>query len=113
MDGPEIFNFTLQSVPSLVADVLAKAGLRLDEVDYFVFHQANSFMLEHLRRKLGIPRERFEICLEHCGNTVSATIPIALDAALQAGRIKPGMKILLAGFGVGFSWGGCILEWND
>jgi 3-oxoacyl-[acyl-carrier-protein] synthase-3 len=113
MDAPEIFNFTLRTVPSLVADVLAKAGLRLDEVDYFVFHQANSFVLEHLRRKLGIPRERFEICLEHCGNTVSATIPIALDAALQAGRIKPGMKILLAGFGVGFSWGGCILEWND
>jgi 3-oxoacyl-[acyl-carrier-protein] synthase-3 len=70
-------------------------------------------MLEHLRRKLRVPRERFEVCLEHCGNTVSATIPIALDAALQAGRIKPGMKILLAGFGVGFSWGGCILEWND
>jgi 3-oxoacyl-[acyl-carrier-protein] synthase III len=113
MDGPEIFNFTLQTVPSLVADVLAKAGLHLDEVDCFVFHQANLFMLEHLRRKLRVPRERFEVCLEHCGNTVSATIPIALDAALQAGRIKPGMKILLAGFGVGFSWGGCILEWTD
>jgi 3-oxoacyl-[acyl-carrier-protein] synthase III len=113
MDGPEIFNFTLQSVPVLVNDVLAKAGLRLDEVDYFVFHQANSYMLEHLRRKLRVPRDRFEVCLEHCGNTVSATIPIALEAALQAGRIKPGMRILLAGFGVGFSWGGCILEWND
>jgi 3-oxoacyl-[acyl-carrier-protein] synthase-3 len=51
--------------------------------------------------------------LEECGNTVSATIPIALDAALQAGRIKAGMKVLLAGFGVGLSWGGCILEWNE
>jgi 3-oxoacyl-[acyl-carrier-protein] synthase III len=113
MDGPEIFNFTLQSVPALVNDVLAKAALRLDEVDCFVFHQANSYMLEHLRRKLRIPRERFEICLENCGNTVSATIPIALEAALAAGRVRPGMRILLAGFGVGFSWGGCILEWND
>jgi 3-oxoacyl-[acyl-carrier-protein] synthase III len=112
MNGPEIFNFTLRSVPTLVNAVLAKAGLQLAEIDSFVFHQANAYMLEHLRRKLRIPSERFEICLEKCGNTVSATIPIALDAAIRAGRIKPGMKILLAGFGVGFSWGGCILEWN-
>ena len=112
MNGPEIFNFTLKSVPTLVNEVLAKAGLQLAEVDSFIFHQANAYMLEHLRRKLRIPSERFEICLENCGNTVSATIPIALDAALRAGRIKPGMKVLLAGFGVGLSWGGCILEWN-
>lgn len=113
MDGPEIFNFTLQSVPSLVNEVVRKAGLRLDEVDYFIFHQANAYMLEHLRRKLKIPQDRFAVCLEDCGNTVSASIPIALDAALRAGRIKAGMKILLAGFGVGLSWGGCMLEWND
>lgn len=113
MNGPEIFNFTLRSVPTLVNDVLAKAGLQLAQIDSFIFHQANAYMLEHLRRKLRIPPERFEICLEECGNTVSATIPIALDAAIRAGRIKPGMKILLAGFGVGLSWGGCILEWNS
>ena len=113
MDGPEIFNFTLQSVPSLVNEVAAKAGLCLEEVDYFVFHQANAYMLEHLRRRLKIPQDRFAVCLENCGNTVSASIPIALDAALQAGRIRSGMKILLAGFGVGLSWGGCMLEWND
>jgi 3-oxoacyl-[acyl-carrier-protein] synthase III len=112
MDGPEIFNFTLQAVPRLVNDVLAKAGLNLAQVDRFVFHQANAFMLEHLRRRLRIPPERFEVCLENCGNTVSATIPVALEAALQAGRIQPGMKVLLAGFGVGLSWGGCLLEWN-
>jgi 3-oxoacyl-[acyl-carrier-protein] synthase-3 len=112
MNGPEIFNFTIQAVPSLVNDVLAKAGLALEEIDCFVFHQANAFMMEHLRKKMRIPRERFEICLEHCGNTVSASIPIALDAAISAGRIKPGMKIMLAGYGVGLSWSGCILEWN-
>ena len=112
MNGPEIFNFTLKRVPELVSKVLAKAKLDRDDVDYFVFHQANRFMLEHLRRKLGIPEDRFAIELESCGNTVSASIPIALEAALAAGRIQSGMKVMLVGFGVGLSWGGCILEWN-
>jgi 3-oxoacyl-[acyl-carrier-protein] synthase-3 len=112
MDGPEIFNFTLHSVPGLVNEVIGKAGLRFDQVDYFVFHQANAYMLEHLRRKLGIPKDRFAVCLEHYGNTVSATIPVALNAAIEAGQIKAGMKILLAGFGVGLSWGACMLEWE-
>jgi len=112
MNGPEIFNFTIKAVPKLVQGVLAKAGLTLDQVDLVVFHQANTFMLEHLRRKLGIPSEKFMVHLEYCGNTVSSTIPIALDEALKTGRLKPGMKVLLAGFGVGYSWGGCILEWH-
>ncbi len=112
MNGPEIFNFTLKRVPELVSKVLAKADLNLDDVDYFVFHQANRFMLEHLRRKIGIPEDRFAIELEFCGNTVSASIPIALEAAVASGRIQSGMKVMLVGFGVGLSWGGCILEWN-
>ncbi len=112
MNGPEIFNFTIKAVPKLVQGVLEKAGLTLDQVDLVVFHQANAFMLEHLRRKLGIPPEKFMVHLEYCGNTVSSTIPLALDAALQTGRLRPGMKVLLAGFGVGYSWGGCILEWH-
>ncbi|MBI5425340.1 MAG: ketoacyl-ACP synthase III [Opitutae bacterium] len=112
MDGPEIFNFTIKAVPKLVQSVLAKAKLTLGEIDLVVFHQANAFMLEHLRRKLGIPSEKFVINLEYCGNTVSSTIPLALAEALQAGRLRPGMKVLLAGFGVGYSWGGCILEWH-
>jgi len=113
MNGPEIFSFTIQAVPALVGAVMKKAGLSLGQVDYFVFHQANAFMLEHLRKRLKIPTGKFEFCLEHCGNTVSSTIPIALESAIHANRIKPGMKVLLAGFGVGLSWGGCILEWND
>lgn len=113
MDGPEVFNFTLQCVPALVADVLAKASLTLDQIDLVVFHQANAFMLEHLRRKLRIPKEKFVLCLENCGNTVSVTIPIALESALRLGQLKAPAKVLLAGFGVGLSWGGCILEWNE
>ena len=112
MNGPEIFSFTIQAVPALVEEVAKKGGLSLERVDYFVFHQANAFMLEHLRKRLRIPPEKFEFCLEHCGNTVSSSIPIALESAIRANRIKPGMKVLLAGFGVGLSWGGCILEWN-
>lgn len=112
MNGPEIFNFTLKAVPKLVQGVLETAGLSLAEVDLVVFHQANAFMLEHLRRKLGIPADKFVLHLEHCGNTVSSTIPLALEHLLQTGRLRPGMKVLLAGFGVGYSWGGCILEWH-
>jgi 3-oxoacyl-[acyl-carrier-protein] synthase-3 len=111
MNGPEIFNFTLRAVPKLVNAVLERATLRLADLDLVVFHQANAFMLEHLRRKLGIAPERFVVDLEHCGNTVSSTIPLALERLAASGRLQPGMKVLLAGFGVGYSWGGCILEW--
>jgi len=112
MNGPEIFNFTLKAVPNLVREVLDKAGLSLDVIDMVIFHQANAFMLEHLRRKLGIPSEKFVLNMEFCGNTVSSTIPLALEAVVKTGRLRQGMKVLLAGFGVGYSWGGCILEWN-
>lgn len=113
MNGPEIFSFTIHRVPALVLSVCKKAGVELEQIDHFVFHQANAFMLEHLRKRLKIPASKFELCLEHCGNTVSSTIPMALEAALREGRIKPGMKVLLAGFGVGLSWGGCLLEWHE
>ena len=113
MNGPEVFNFTLQTVPALVDNVLAKARLSPEQVDLYVFHQANAFMLEHLRSKLRIPPERFVLALENCGNTVSATIPIALKSAWREKRLKAGSRVLLAGFGVGLSWAGCLLEWND
>lgn len=112
MNGPEIFNFTLKAVPKLVTQVLSKTNLALDDIDFFVFHQANGFMLEHLRRKMGIPEAKFALHFAHCGNTVSSTIPIVLERLIGEGRLKPGMKLLLAGFGVGFSWGGCIFEWG-
>jgi 3-oxoacyl-[acyl-carrier-protein] synthase-3 len=111
MNGPEIFNFTLQAVPTLVADVLARASLTKEQVDLWVFHQANAFMLEHLRRKLRIPPEKFVWELEDVGNTVSSTIPLAIERSLRKGKLQRGMKVLLAGFGVGYSWGGCMLEW--
>lgn len=108
MNGPEIFTFTLAVVPKLVAGILEAWGHPAEDVDYFVFHQANRFMLEHLRGKLKVPAEKFCIDMEQVGNTVSATIPIALEGALAAGRVGPGSRVMLVGFGVGYSWAGCM-----
>jgi 3-oxoacyl-[acyl-carrier-protein] synthase-3 len=110
MNGSEIFVFTLASVPRLIKQVLEKANLQLEDIELFLFHQANTFMLEALRKKIGIPKEKFYLFLENCGNTVSSTIPIALQEALKTGRAKKGDRVLLAGFGVGYSWGGAVIE---
>lgn len=108
MDGPEIFNFTIASVPPLVSDTLSKNSLDKGDVGLFVFHQANLYMIDFLRRKLKIDGDRFYVCLEKTGNTVSASIPIALCEAGREGRLA--RNILLAGFGVGYSWGGVVLN---
>lgn len=111
MDGPDIFNFTLRVVPDTVEQILAKAQLERDDIDLFVFHQANAFMLEHLRKKLGVPTDRFFVSLAESGNTVSSTIPIALADAERQGKLVAGMRVMLLGFGVGLSWGGLVATW--
>jgi 3-oxoacyl-[acyl-carrier-protein] synthase-3 len=111
MNGPAIFNFTLDTVPETVRSLLAKAGMEIDDIDLFIFHQATKFMLDSLRDKIGIPDEKFYFNMEDKGNTVSATIPIALREALDEGKIKDGDKLMLVGFGVGYSWTACIVEW--
>lgn len=110
MNGPEIFNFTINNIPPLIEATLRKNNLNKDEIDYFIFHQANKFMLNYLRRKMGIKSEKFHLDLENTGNTVSSTIPIALSQALESNTIKSGDKILIAGFGVGLSWGATVIE---
>jgi len=104
MNGTEIFNFTGENVPVLVRSILNKSGLHFDDVGLFIFHQANRYMLNHLRKKLGIPEPKFYISMENCGNTVSTTIPIALYEAKKEGKLLPGLNLILAGFGVGYSW---------
>jgi len=111
MNGPEIFNFTIKAVPIAVDSLLQKAGLEQDDVDLFVFHQANAYMLEHLRKKVGIPHHKFVVAMENSGNTVSATIPIALKVAALDGRLVSGMRVMVVGFGVGYSWGAAMLRW--
>jgi 3-oxoacyl-[acyl-carrier-protein] synthase III len=112
MNGPELFTFTLRVVPPLVEGLLERSGRTAADIHLFVFHQANLFMLEHLRGKLQIPAERFVICIEDWGNTVSTTIPAALAQAAEAGRLKPGHRVMLLGFGVGYSWGGTLIRWE-
>ena len=111
MDGPSIFNFSLDVVPKSVAAILEKSSLEFDDVDLFVFHQANAYMLEHLRKKIGIAPEKFFISMSQTGNTVSSTIPIALKEAEDRGALVRGMKVMLVGFGVGLSWGGLMVNW--
>jgi 3-oxoacyl-[acyl-carrier-protein] synthase III len=110
MNGAEIFNFTIESVPKLIKNVLLKNQLEAEGIDLYVFHQANKYMLNHLRKKLGISDEKFFIFLEGCGNTVSSTIPIALLEAGKQHKTPQGATALLAGFGVGYSWAGCTLH---
>jgi len=110
MNGPEIFNFTIDNVPPLIHANLAINKLSMDDIDYFIFHQANQFMLEYLRKKIKIPTEKFCIDIENTGNTVSNTIPIALKNAIDKGIIRAGQKVMLVGFGVGYSWGAVTIE---
>ena len=111
MNGPEIYAFTLRGVPDLIEKTLAKNNTTLEELDYVILHQANKLVLESLRLKLEIPEEKYCIDVEDIGNTVSSTLPIALKRSMEKGipQIKKGNKILIAGFGVGYSLGATII----
>lgn len=108
MNGTEIFNFTIDAVPALVKDTLVKNSLSNEEIDGYVFHQANKFMINFLRKKLKIKSEIFHIYMSEVGNTVSNTIPIVLTEKIKENALSG--NILLAGFGVGYSWGGCVVK---
>ncbi|MGD0342313.1 MAG: 3-oxoacyl-[acyl-carrier-protein] synthase III C-terminal domain-containing protein, partial [Bacteroidales bacterium] len=112
MNGPEIFSFTLKVVPSVVARLLERAGVSMNDIDLFVFHQANLFMLQHLQKKLAIPDDRFLIAFDDVGNTVSSSIPIALKKAIMANKIRKNSLLMLVGFGVGYSWGATLVRWE-
>jgi len=110
MDGAAIFSFSISVVPKAVKQLLAKTRQGIDDIGLFVFHQANAYMLNYLRKKLRIPEKRFYINLEHLGNTVSASVPIALAQAWQTGAAPEKGKVMLVGFGVGLSWGAVLLD---
>jgi 3-oxoacyl-[acyl-carrier-protein] synthase-3 len=111
MDGPAILAFVQREVPGAVDCLLKKAGATLSEVDLVLFHQASQVALDYLEEVLGIPPAKTFRNLERVGNTVSASLPVLLSDAQHAGRLKPGDLVLLVGFGVGLSWGACLLEW--
>lgn len=111
MNGSAIFNFTSESIPGLVSKTLTKHNMTEEDISLFIFHQANKFMLNHLRKKIGITEEKFFYFLENCGNTVSSTIPIAMYEAIKQQKAKG--NVLLAGFGVGYSWAATVLRFNN
>ena len=109
MDGPAILNYSLDSIPQLVTDVLEKNNVTMDDIDLHVYHQANTFLANLERRKLRIPEEKYYCNIENFGNTVSSTIPIALCEAMKEGKIKNGTKVLSVAQGLGYTWGGMVL----
>lgn len=108
MNGPEIFNFTIETIPPLIEVVCKKNNTDKDDLDYVIFHQANKYILEFLIGTIGLDPAKCHIDMLEYGNTVSNTIPIALKDSLDRGNIKAGDTVLLAGFGVGYSWGSTI-----
>lgn len=111
MNSTEIFLFAVKTVPGLVRQLLEKENCSVSDIDLYVFHQASYFMLEVIRKKAKIPKEKFYINIENFGNSVSSSIPVALKDAEEKGILKKGMKIMVAGFGIGYSWGGTIFEY--
>lgn len=110
MNGEEMLHFSLTHVPGLVKETLVANQVSEDDIDLFIFHQASDIILRSLRRKCRIPEEKFFLCLENTGNTVSSTIPLALNDAQKKGIIKSGNKVMLVSFGVGLSWAATIVE---
>lgn len=108
MDGKAIFDFTSDVVPLMIEESLSRNFLKSGDVDLYVFHQANKYMINYLRRLMGIDKEKFYMFMETVGNTVSSTIPIALFEAKKEGKFHG--NIVLAGFGVGLSYGATVLQ---
>lgn len=110
MSGGDVFSFTLEKVPEAVEEVLKMNNLYMNDIDFFVFHQANGFILSHLQDKINIPDEKFPIVMEKTGNTVSSSIPLALKELINSDKLCKKQNIMLVGFGVGYSWSATILK---
>jgi 3-oxoacyl-[acyl-carrier-protein] synthase-3 len=109
MDGPQVFNFTIREVPGLLAQTLDAASWSFASVDKFVFHQANGYLLNYLRKRIEIPADRMVVALKEYGNTSSASIPLAIADKLENDFEQNSVRLLLAGFGVGWSWAGATV----
>jgi 3-oxoacyl-[acyl-carrier-protein] synthase-3 len=110
MDGNQIMNFALKVVPDTVNNILAKANIARNDVDYYIFHQANKFMLEFLQQKCELRELPFWNNAEKCGNTVSSSIPLAISQLFETGDNVKLANVMLVGFGVGLSWAGCVVD---
>ena len=112
MDGPEVFRHAVARMREVTLAAVQRAGLTLDDIDLFVYHQANARITRALGERLELPADRVVDCIEEMGNASAATLPVALASAAADGRLRPGAKVLLSAFGAGFTWGGGVIEWG-
>ncbi|MCI9465114.1 MAG: ketoacyl-ACP synthase III [Lachnospiraceae bacterium] len=111
MDGQEVYKFAVTTVPASIQKVLDQAGLSVEDIDYFALHQANIRIIQSVAKRLKVSEDKFPTSLDHCGNISAASVPILLDEMNRKGMLKPGMKIVLSGFGGGLTWGSAVIEW--
>jgi 3-oxoacyl-[acyl-carrier-protein] synthase-3 len=112
MDGPEVFRHAIARMCAVTLEAVARSGLCLGDIDLFVYHQANARITRALGERMGLDPERVVDCIELLGNSSAATLPVALVAAEQDGRLRTGTRVLLSAFGAGFTWGGAVVEWG-
>jgi 3-oxoacyl-[acyl-carrier-protein] synthase-3 len=113
MDGSKVFMFSMNSVPKCVENLLNKAKKKINEIDLFIFHQASKIVIDNIIRHLNLPKEKVFCNYSKIGNTVSASIPIALKDSMNEGVLKNGDLIMVVGFGVGYSWGATLVQWGN
>lgn len=111
MDGQEVYKFAVTAVPASIHRTIEAAGLAVEDIDYFALHQANIRILQSVAKRLKVSEDKFPISLDHCGNISAASVPILLDEMNRNGMLKPGMKIVLSGFGGGLTWASAVIEW--
>ncbi|MGA2010698.1 MAG: beta-ketoacyl-ACP synthase 3 [Solirubrobacteraceae bacterium] len=112
MDGPEVFRHAVRRMSEVTREAVLRAGLTLDEIDLFVYHQANARITRALGERLGLDPGRVVECIETIGNASAAMLPVGLATALADGRLRPGSLVLLSAFGAGFVWGGAVIQWG-
>ena len=111
MNGQEVFKFAIKTVPLCIEEVLERAGLSAEEVTYFLLHQANKRIIQSVAKRLKQPEDRFPMNIDQCANTSAASLPILLAQMNEQGRLCPGDRLVLSGFGAGLTWGACVMEW--
>ncbi len=111
MDGPKVWEFAVNTVPQAIRSLLAEHDLTPDDLDLLVLHQSNLRMIETIMTSLGLSMERTITTVEKYGNTAAASIPVTLQAAQETGRLQPGSRVMLSGFGGGLSWGSALINW--
>ena len=108
MQGGQVFKFAVKVLDEVARETVAAAGMRLEDIDWLIPHQANVRILEATAKKLGLPRDRLVVTVDHHGNTSAVSVPLALDEFVRAGKIRPGHRVLMQGVGGGFTWGATL-----